>query len=148
MKKVKGSIIFSLLILVAFFAGCKENTPAEKVLEAEENVVQANEDLEDANAQYLIDIQSYRVQTSAEIAANEQSIAAFKLRIINQKAEAKADYERKIAELEQKNTDMKRKMDEYQASGKDNWESFKIEFNHDMTALGQAFKDLTVNNSN
>lgn len=148
MKKVKGSIIVSLLIVVAFFAACKENTPAEKVLEAEDKVVQANKDLEDANAQYLIDIQSYRAQTSAEIIANEQSIAAFKLRIINQKAEAKADYERKIAELEQKNTDMKRKMDEYQASGKDNWENFKIEFNHDMTALGQAFKDLTVNNSN
>ncbi|PJB11705.1 MAG: hypothetical protein CO119_10460 [Flavobacteriales bacterium CG_4_9_14_3_um_filter_40_17] len=148
MKKAKGTTIVLLFIAVAFFASCKENTPAEKVLNAEDKVVQANKDLDEANAQYLIDIQNYRVQTSAEITANEQSIAAFKLRIINQKAEAKADYEKKITELEQKNTDMRRKMDEYQASGKDNWENFKTEFSHDMSALGQAFKDLTVNNSN
>lgn len=148
MKKLNGSIIASLFIAATLFTSCKENTPAEKVLNAEEKVAEANQDLEDANEQYLIDIQNYRTQTSAEITANEQSIAEFKLRIKSQKAAAKADYEKKIAELEQKNTDMKLKMDGYQATGKENWENFKIEFSRDMTALGQAFKDLTVNNAN
>jgi len=27
-----------------------------------------------------------------------------------------------------------------------NWESFKREFNHDMDEIGQALKDLTVDN--
>ena len=37
-------------------------------------------------------------------------------------------------------------MDEYKADGKENWEKFKAEFNHDMDGLGSAFKDLTVKN--
>lgn len=41
---------------------------------------------------------------------------------------------------------MKKKMDDYNMDGKENWEKFKTEFNHDMDELGQAFKDLTVNN--
>lgn len=39
-------------------------------------------------------------------------------------------------------------MDEYKEDGKENWEKFKIECNHDMEKSGQAFKDLTVKNTN
>ncbi len=38
------------------------------------------------------------------------------------------------------------KMNDYKANGKENWEIFKKEFNHDMDELGKAFKDLTVKN--
>jgi len=37
-------------------------------------------------------------------------------------------------------------MDDYKQDGKENWEKFKAEFNHDMDELGKAFKDLTINN--
>ncbi len=53
----------------------------------------------------------------------------------------------KIAELDSKNTDMKRKLDNFKANGKDNWETFKTEFSHDMDELGNAFRDLTVKNT-
>jgi hypothetical protein len=36
-------------------------------------------------------------------------------------------------------------MDTYEKKQSD-WESFKREFNHDMDELGQALKDLTVDN--
>ncbi|MDT8416095.1 MAG: hypothetical protein RQ735_12065 [Flavobacteriaceae bacterium] len=148
MKKLHSPIIASLFIAATLFLSCKESTPAEKVLNAEEKVVEANQELEEANEQYLIDIRDFRTLTAAKITANEQTIVEFKLKAKSQNGAAKADYEKKIAVLEQKNLEMKMKLDTYQASGKDNWESFKNEFNHDMTALGQAFKDLTVNNSN
>ena len=48
--------------------------------------------------------------------------------------------------MEQKNTDLKRRLDDYKQDGKENWEKFKIEFNRDMDELGKAFKDLTVKN--
>ncbi|MFN0047523.1 MAG: hypothetical protein ACKVOU_00200 [Cytophagales bacterium] len=41
---------------------------------------------------------------------------------------------------------MKKKMDDYKEDGKENWEKFKTEFNHDMDEIGNAFKDLTVKN--
>jgi len=58
----------------------------------------------------------------------------------------RADYEKNLNELEQKNKNLKMKMAEYQDSGKDNWESFKREFNHDMDELGKSLKNFTDNN--
>ena len=37
-------------------------------------------------------------------------------------------------------------MEDYKADSKENWESFKTEFNHDMDELGNAFRDLTIDN--
>ena len=58
--------------------------------------------------------------------------------------EAKADYHNKIMELEQKNSDMKKKLDDYKTEGKQKWEIFKTEFSHDMDELGKAFNDFIV----
>ena len=38
---------------------------------------------------------------------------------------------------------MKRKLDNYKADRKDDWENFKSEFNSDMDQLGNSLKDLT-----
>ena len=54
-------------------------------------------------------------------------------------------YARKIENLEQKNKDLKIKLETYETNHSD-WETFKREFNHDMDELGKALKDLTVDN--
>jgi F0F1-type ATP synthase membrane subunit b/b' len=120
------------------------NTPAQKVENAQDKVTEANQDLDKANQEYLVDIENYRKETADKIAANNQSIAEFKARIENEKMEAKADYNNKITELEQKNSDMKMKLDDYKTEGKEKWEIFKTEFSHDMDELGKAFNDLTA----
>ncbi len=145
MKKSILLFTASTLLTGAILTSC--STPAEKVENAETNVTEANEELDQANDEYLADITSYRTMTDDKIAANEKSIAEFEARIANEKKEAKADYQKKIDELNQKNTDMKKKMDDYTADGKENWENFKTEFSHDMDELGTAFKDLTVKNT-
>ena len=137
---VTGSFFLSFSILTS----C--STPAEKVEKAENNVVQANNELDSANKVYLADVASFKKENNEKIAANNKSIAEFNQRIADQKATAKADYTIKIAELEKKNTDMKKKMDDYKEGGKDNWSKFKTEFSHDMDELGKAFKNLTVKN--
>ena len=38
------------------------------------------------------------------------------------------------------------KLDNYKVDASENWESFKREFNHDMSELGDALKDITVDN--
>ena len=79
-----------------------------------------------------------------KIDANEKSIAEFKARIAKEKRENRAKYEKKLAGLEQKNSDMKKKLDEYKEDGKEKWTSFKNEFSHDMDELGKALKGFTV----
>jgi phosphoenolpyruvate-protein kinase (PTS system EI component) len=141
------NLIFAIPTLMGaslFFTSC--STPAEKVKDAKENVTEAKNELKDANEAYLADVESYRREAAEKIEANNQAIIEFNKRVQNEKMEARADYKKKIAELEKKNTDMKKRMDDYTADGKDNWESFKMEFNRDMESLGLAFKNLTVNN--
>lgn len=144
MKKTILILSASLLITGGIFTGC--TSPAEKVENAKDKVTEANTNLDKANEEYLADMAKYRIATNEKIAANEKSIAEFNARIDDQKKVAKSEYKIKIAELEKKNTDMKKKLDEYKENGKDNWEKFKTEFNHDMEELGKAFKDLTVKN--
>ena len=54
-------------------------------------------------------------------------------------------YSKKIENLEKKNKYMKIKLEKYDPNQSD-WGNFKREFNHDMDELGQAFKDLIVDN--
>ena len=141
---MKNTILFLTFLSALGLTSC--NTPAEKVALAQDNVDKANKDLKDANEEYIADIVRYRKETADRIAENERSISAFNARIENEKQDVKADYKKKIAALEKKNSDMKKKMDDYKIEGKDNWNKFKTEFSHDMDEMGQAFKDLTVKN--
>lgn len=144
MKKSILTLTASALLAGAILTSC--NTPAQKVENAEEKVEAANDDLNDANEAYQKEIDSYRKEADEKIAANNKSIAEFNARIALEKKDAQDDYRRQIATLEQKNSDLKKKMDDYKADGKEKWEQFKTEFSRDMDELGKAFKDLTVKN--
>jgi hypothetical protein len=134
------TLIFSAIILTS----C--NSPAEKVVLAEQKVSEANQELDAANAEYLEEVELYRRETAARIAYNNESIAAFNKRIESEKTEARDEYRKTIKALEEKNTDMQKRLDSYKADGKDKWEVFKTEFSRDMDNLGKAFSDLTVSN--
>ena len=145
MKKSIVILVAAIFITGTVITSC--NSSAEKVEEAQENVAEANQDLDKANEEYLKDVATYRIQTAERVEANNKAISEFNEKAEHEKKEVREEYKKKIAELEQKNHAMKIKMDEYKAESKDNWETFKTEFNHDMDELGQAFKNLTVKNT-
>ena len=60
--------------------------------------------------------------------------------------ENKANYETKLAGMEQKNSDMKKKLADYKDEGQYKWTSLISEFNHDLDELVLSLKDLTVKN--
>jgi hypothetical protein len=149
MKKSIVLFVATALLSAATITGCEStSSKAEKVENAKDEVAESKKDLDRATTEYLADVDRYRAETAAKVTANNKSIAEFKTRIASQKKEARVEYENKINALEQKNSDMKKEMDDYKLDGKEKWESFKAEFNHDMNELGKAFKDLTVNNAN
>lgn len=78
------------------------SSPAEKVNTAQQEVNQANKDLEKANQEYQQDILNYKKENETRIATNDQLISDFKVRIANEKKAVKDEYNKKIAELEQK----------------------------------------------
>lgn len=140
MKKSIFKIALSVFA-VASITSCTSS--ADKLKDAEEKVIESNNELQSANDEYVSEIEAYRIETAKKIEENNRSIAAFNLRVEGEKKEAKAQYKKDIAALEQKNSDMQKKLDEYKAEGKEGWETFKAEFNHDMEELGRAFSGLT-----
>ncbi|NBB29540.1 peptidase M23 [Cellulophaga sp. BC115SP] len=122
------------------------NSPIKKVDHAKAAVMEADSNLIKANQEYLKEVAQYKQETAEKIAMNDKSIAEFKARVALEKKSAKKDYLLKIEKLEKKNSDLKKRMDEFRADNKKNWKAFKKEFNHDMDEIGKAFKDLTVKN--
>jgi hypothetical protein len=143
-KSLAIEYTFIFAICVGLF-GC--NTPTQKIENAQEKVEAANNELNEANKEYLEDIEKFRKKSADKIAENERSITEFNERRALEKQVAKDDYKKKIALLEHQNSDMKKKMDDYKAEGKEKWSAFKAEFSRDMDELGQGFKDLTVKNN-
>lgn len=143
---MKNSILLlaiQIIIVGTILSGC--NTPAENVENAKNEVKQANENLREANKEYLADIEKYRKEVAIKIAENDKSMADFKARIETNKKNANIDYKDRIAKIEQKNSDMKKKMDNYKAEIKNKWQDFKYEFTRDMDELSKDLKDLTIN---
>ena len=129
-----------MLSIFFMFTSC--DNAAQKVVKAEENVVDAEKDLQMAEKEYLADVEQYKLLSAEKIAANDRSIAEFNARIEQEKKEVRADYKAKIKSLETKNSDMKKKMDEYRVEGKDKWELFKTEFGKDMDELGESISNF------
>jgi hypothetical protein len=112
---MKKSISF--LALVVFIAGiliisCQSS--GEKVEEARKNVKEAKNDVLTAKQeldQALNDsIQQFKIESAEKINSNEKKIADFRAKMTNEKMESKARYEKLLAGLEQKNTEMKKSL--------------------------------------
>ena len=146
MKKTIFTIAVAMLIAGTTFTSCRSSSKKvedaqDKVEAAQDKVAEAKEEL---NQVIKDSILQFKKESDAKIEAHEKSIAEFKTRIANEKKENKAKYEKRLAELELKNTDMKKRLDEYQAKGKEDWETFKDEFTKDMEALNESFRELAA----
>ena len=121
-----------------FFVGC-EKTPEQKV-------EKANQELKDAKADYRAEWQKYKTDSEEQIMANENRIDAFKAKMEKADRKTKAKYNKAVAELKQKNRDLKRKLEEYKDEGESKWREFKTNFSHDMDGVGNTMKDLFKDN--
>jgi hypothetical protein len=80
-----------------------------------------------------------------QIITNEKSIAGLKLSIEDASRENKVHYEEKLAELEEKNNDLKIKLAEHKEGETDQWQTFKMDFKREMDELGNEFSEFTDN---
>ena len=80
------------------------------------------------------------------IEANEKRIDAFKEKMEEAGLKVKAKFSEEVAVLEQKNRDLKKKLEEYKDQGQSKWEEFKTNFKHDMDGIGKTMKDLFKDN--
>lgn len=148
--------IFTLAV-VAIIAGtlmmrCKPSTKEE--IESQDKVDDAREDVRETKESLAVakkaatdaEWEAFKEETYSVIDDNEARIDALKLKMKKKGESIDAKYQKNIADLEQKNKNLKVKMDAYKNDVNSDWQSFKREFNHDKDEIGQALKDLTVDN--
>jgi len=137
MKNRITTIAIASIIAGTILTSCQSSE--KKVENAKENVVEAKQDLNQIVKDSII---QFRTESAIKIAEHEKSIADFRMRIAKDKKANRVKYEAKLAELEQKNTDLKKRLDDYKEESQEQWNSFKVGFNKDMDAFGEAFKNL------
>lgn len=144
-KKVKSRLFTLISIVLAaslFFVLTSCESSSEKVKSSEVDLLKAEQDLEKANAEYKKDVEAYRIETKNKIDSNNKQIVKFKSRIDSKDKDKKEEYNKQVEKLERKNQKMKSKMNNYKADSKDNWESFKTDFNREMDELGSSINTL------
>jgi uncharacterized protein HemX len=143
LKKIKAmkKHLLYIILLVAIAAGVVSGCRTQ-----EQKVDKAREELEKAKLEYLAEVEIFRSETKAKTVTNEQMITELKARIAKEKLEVRVVYEKRITELEKRNSELRKSVDEYNDEGKEKWESFKTEFSNDMDELGIALKDFFRDN--
>lgn len=148
MKKIIFTLAIATLMIASgsMLTSCRSSE--KKVEDAQNAVQEAENDVKEANLKLdkaiKDSIKLFKIKNDEKIIAHNKSIAEFKARIAKDKKENKASYEKELARIEQKNTDLKKKLDEYNAQSKNNWETFKTEFNKDMDDISKAIVALTT----
>lgn len=140
-RSILSILAFSSLFLVA---SCTNN--AEEVEDAQQEVQEANEKLEKATREYEADLENYREEVRMRIQENEELIEALRHEKEDKNKAVQAARELEIEALEQRNKELKRKMDNYEANDRDGWQNFKNELRHDLDELGKTIKKIGSDN--
>ncbi len=143
MKKTIFTLALTAVVAGTVLTGC-DSSP-EKADTAKAILEQSNQDLEKEQQEYNDQYEQFKMESNERIAANEKTILELRAESKKLKKEAKEEQEKTIALLEERNETMKSKIKEFKKDGKEQWESFKNEFSHDMDALGESLKGLTKN---
>lgn len=156
----KNSLSF-ILILLLFMASCeshekKVDDAFEKVKESKMNgtdttnvptiippeetkikVVVKNELVDE----WLI----FKNETDLKINYSDDQIKI--LRSKKGKSENQNKFEKQITELEQKNNDLRKQMNDYNEEMKLKWEKFKLGINHDIDEIAIELNDVKIHNT-
>jgi DNA anti-recombination protein RmuC len=122
----------------------KIDNKEDKLLKEQEDVVEAKQDL---NQALRDSVRQFKMDAQNMITENNRKIDVFKEKIAKGKKSTREKYETKVNELERKNKDLQKRLDEFSDESGDKWASFKREFNHDMDEIGNSLKDMTVDNT-
>ena len=146
MKITIATLALSSMLVAGFlFTSCK--SPAQKEDAAQNKVDEAQQELNAAQVKVASQEEwaTFKIESELKINDNENRIAELKEKMKKPGKVFDALYQKRIDDLEKRNLDMRVRMETYEKNQSD-WESFKTEFNHDMDELGNALKDITVNN--
>ena len=138
------------MAVIAFFAvtasssyGLNLNKKSDK---AQKDLTETKQDLKVIQKDSVADYQNFKKESEVRILKNEKSLADLKLEVSKADVKKKADCEKILADLNQKNVDLKKRLVDYDPKGDIKLASFKTEFNNDLDALEKELENFTVEN--
>jgi prefoldin subunit 5 len=108
---------------------------------AKKDVKDAKQKLNQAFEEVLNKIENKKMEikeTQSNLDNDPESSSAFNIENI------KSKYDEAMVALELKKNKIKKKIEEYNAEGTENWDSFKHKLNHDLEELGTALKGFVT----
>jgi ribosome-interacting GTPase 1 len=137
MKYSIGILTTVTLIAALVLSGC--DSPSNKMENAETSVIEANRDLEIAKSEVEAELRIYRIENADRMTEYNRTIEEIKEKINNESdSEVRVRHETRLEEYETKHRELKREMDTYRVSGKENWDNFKDSFSDRMDDLGDS----------
>lgn len=137
------------LLAAVVLSGC--DSPSNEMENAETSVIEANQDLEKSTQRDLesaqreveAEFRMYRTENSERIEEYDQTINEIEQQIENESdSEVRARLETKLDEVKTTQRELKREMDNYEASGRENWDDFKDSFSEKMDDFGDSLDDF------
>ena len=107
----------------------------------------ARKELREAKIDSAEDFNRFKKQAEATIEENKKKIKELKLKKSDAHKNEKEIYNKKVKVLEEKNRNLKNKINGSSKAETATWSSFKREFNHDMEELGRAIRDIANDNT-
>lgn len=140
MKKHQNIVVVALVAALLGGMGCR--SPEEKVEDAQEKLHAAEQQLEQArkDSMAVAEWKAFKVAAELEIATNNKVIAEMRAA---QKGKTDPAYERQIAELEEENRNLQRKIDFYEKYHSD-WGTFQREMAREMEALRKKLESMDL----
>ena len=135
--------ILTTVLLMATFMLSACDSSSKKMDEAETSVIEANRDLKIAKSEVEAELQIYRVKNADRIMEFNRTISEIKQKIENESdLDVKNKLGKKLDEYEETHRELKREINNYQASGRENWDDFKDSFSNRMDDLGNSLKNF------
>jgi hypothetical protein len=132
MKNERSILVFSSMSLLALAIFTSYHTP---------QIDRSSE------TEYLVEIENYKREVADRIAIDNRRITELDARFEIKKSEIEKDDEDELATLKEKINEMRITVNNYDASGLEEWELFKEKFESDLTELHESLINLIIKTS-
>lgn len=151
--KVRVLAFVLVCLLSITLINCKSDTE-KRGSDIDDTIIEENQnntetplynDTATENQNQMAEWNTYKNKANEQIAKNEAQINSLTEGMNKPGSTFDANYKKNIRDLKERNEALKKKISDYDNNQTD-WESFKREFDSDMEGLGNALRNLTVNN--
>ncbi len=140
----KGILTLTLTVVMGTFGLNAVGQEDKKAKEARKEIKEGEKDLKKAEKDSIADFKEFKKDALAKIKENQIEIVDLKIDKAIRSEAIKAEYDKKVLALEDKNTELKNRMEGCSYNDISTWEVFKTNFNKELTELQMNIKNATT----